>query len=351
MKKLFFKIITIITPIVLVNLTIGIIRNQNGDNTIPFKQNWLKQFITHNQIEGRVGLTISDSQTFDMSREVRHFKIYRFRDKWGFQNLKDLKNPQILFIGDSFLDDPYLSYDNGLSYNFSNSMNIACMGCSGFTVYNELKSHGYFNKVPKLIIIEIVERNLYNWSKLFGQIENNLIQTSPYRYAGLDFVFGNNFKGATYDNLSYKNKTPKKQGVLRNINGYKSIYFYRNKIAKYDINELESITHSMKKSSLYFNKKGCKVVFLVAPDKESIFPEIFPQSNLPLIQKKFDELGIQYIDMFKAIMQSPKRRECYFEGDTHWNQNAYSLLIKQIKTLIGSQDVIFEKNQNHQGSN
>jgi hypothetical protein len=280
---------------------------------------------------------------FDMSREISKSRLIRFTDKWGFQNVSDIKNPEILFIGDSFFEDPYLSYNKGLSQNFSKSMNIAAVGCSGFKVFNELKTKGYFTELPKYIVIEVVERNIGGaWSNLFDQIESNEMKSVPYNYYGLDFILGNNFKGATLNSLSLNRTSiaPMKQGVMYEIDNGRSIYFYKNQITKHDNGTTEKILTSMRKVTHYFKQNNCQVVFLVAPDKESIFPEIFSKSNLPTIQKQFDTLGISYIDMYKAIMESSKRKECYFDGDTHWNENAYRILIEEIRNKLNYLDTI-----------
>ena len=339
MKKFIFKIIIVLLPIVVVNSIFGFLRYNNGDDTIPYKQNWYKQFISHGQIDKNIGWIVSDSQIFDMSREVRKHRMVRYKDKWGFQNISTIINPDILFIGDSFFDDPYLSYGQSLSLNIPQSMNISSMGCSGFQVFNELKIHGYFTTPPRFIIVEVVERNLDAWINLYEQIELMEMKTIP-SYYGLDFLFGNNFRGANLANLSLANHDVplNKQGIKRKINFDRDVYFYRNKIACYDSVIINKIIINMKLVSQYFNKFNCQVIYVVAPDKESIFPELFPNSNLPSIQKQFDSSQIAYIDMFKEIMASPKRQECYYDGDTHWNQNAYKILIAKIKLKISNND-------------
>jgi hypothetical protein len=353
MERLIRKGTLVLLPVILANLVFGILRYRNGDKTIPFSQNWQRQYMTKSQIDLKIGLNHSDSQIFDMSREIRRSKLIRFKDKWGFQNSTDTKNPDVLFIGDSFFDDPHLSYDQGLTHNIPRSMNISSVGCSGFKVFNELRTQGYFTRMPKFIFIGVVERNLSQWSDLYGQIEDNDTKTVPYKYYYLDFVFGNNFSGANLDNLSLtKTGTSlKKGGTMRKLDDQRSVYFYKNSIAKHTQKDIHRILGSMTMASRYFNERNCRVVFIVAPDKESIFPEIYPKSNLPLLQKKFDSLKIEYIDMYKEIMQSPKRRECYYDGDTHWNQNAYELLLENIRMKMGDFGAGADSNRIHSPQN
>lgn len=338
MRKFVLRISAVLFPIVLINFVIGLARDFSGDETIPFRQNWLKQFVTRNQRLGKVGLQTSSSQVFDMSNELRVQPMVRSIDKWGFQNISDIRNPEVLFIGDSFFDDPFLSYFDGLSHNFSSSMNIASAGCSGFEVFNELSENGYFTVMPKFIVIEIVERNVYNWSELFEQIERKRLKTMPYNLMGLDLLLGNNCKGFSSCNMpvfSMNSKTSR-IGTPRVLEDNRVIYFYRNSITEFNARHLVKVLDSMKKTMNHFEKYGSSIVFLVAPDKESIYPELFPSSHLPRIQNSFDSVQIPYIDMYSAMMQSPQRKDFYYDGDTHWNQNAYKLLIEKIRLQFQS---------------
>jgi len=338
MKKFILKVVLILAPTIAINLTFGILRNHNGDETIPFRQNWMDQYMNLNQMDPAIGLMTIDAKKFDMSKDVLSYTLTRFKDKWGFQNAKDIKSPNILFIGDSFFDDPFLSYTDGLSYNFNSSMNLSSVGCSGFKVFNELKDHGYFTTLPKIIFMEVVERNFSAWSDLFEQIETNEFKTKPYYYCGLDFVFGNNITGASMDNLKPKKKTiDEKRGTIHVLDGKREIYFYTNQIQTFDDETLLDKTFkNMKLVSDYFKQKNTQVVFIIAPDKESIYPEFYPASNLPKIHKQMDALQLNYINMYETMMQSPIRTNCYWDGDTHWNPNAYKMLIDQMRAKTTS---------------
>jgi hypothetical protein len=332
MKTFILKIFFILSPVLLSNLIYGIVRDINGDKTIPFRKNWNKQFMNHGQRLGNFGFSTSYSQPFDLSKERVNLTLTKYVDSFGFQNVNSIKNPKVLFIGDSFFDDPFLSYDHGLSFTFNESLNISSAGCSGFKVFNELNSIGYFKSMPRFIFIEIVERDLYEWSHLWEQIEHKEFKTSPYNNCGFDLVFGNNFKGTSFASLGFRTNTlSKKNGTIKRLDLNRDIYFYKDKIFEYNNDGLKQVFSSMKNVSNYFSKLGCRLVFVVAPDKESIFPEFYPKSNLPKIHSRFDSLGIQYINMYSVLINAPKRTDCYFDGDTHWNNYAFDLLINEMK--------------------
>ena len=341
MRKFILKIILVLSPVIIFNILFGILRYNQRDKTIPYLQNFNKQYITLAQIDHNVGFVESDSQQFDMSREFRYSKMMRYRDCFGFQNFNDIKNPKVLFIGDSFLDDPFLSYDKGLSFNFEQSLNIASNSCSGFKVFNELKELGYFSEFPNFIFIEVVERNLLEWGTLWKQIEKKETKTTPYNYFGLDLLFGNNFYGASMNNLGLIGSgSVQKLGVSRKVDG-RDVYFLNNAIQPYKSEMVDKIVANMISVSKYFNNNNCQVIFVVAPDKESVFPEIFSSSNLPIIQRQMEAAQLEYIDMYGAIMQSPRRKNCYFDGDTHWNEEAYEILINEIRNKLDSLDFAF----------
>jgi hypothetical protein len=172
MKTFILRIIFFLSPVLLSNLILGVVRDINGDKTIPFRKNWNRQFMNQGQVLGKFGFSKSYSQPFDLSKERINLTLIKYVDSFGFQNITNIKNPKVLFIGDSFFDDPFLSYNHGLSFTFNESLNLSSSGCSGFKVFNELKSIGYFKSLPRFIFIEIVERELYQWSHLWEQIED-----------------------------------------------------------------------------------------------------------------------------------------------------------------------------------
>lgn len=69
---------------------------------------------------------------------------------------------------------------------------------------------------------------------------------------------------------------------------------------------------------------GNNFVFMVAPNKNTVYPEYMPTrytkgeaSNLSLLTNELGKLGVNYTDL-KAVLQS-QDKQLYLKRDTHWN--------------------------------
>lgn len=81
----------------------------------------------------------------------------------------------------------------------------------------------------------------------------------------------------------------------------------------------------------YCEKQNTKFVLLVAPTKESVYLDEFPESERKNIksyeywnsalQKLADDAGINYLNVFDKLMDSKKQRlhDVYFPDDHHWS--------------------------------
>jgi hypothetical protein len=84
---------------------------------------------------------------------------------------------------------------------------------------------------------------------------------------------------------------------------------------------------SMRLIKGWLEKRGIKLVFLIAPNKSSIYPEQMPD-NINVAGKTgcFDQVseaahdvGIEFVDPRNDLVERKKRDEVYFRTDTHWN--------------------------------
>lgn len=69
---------------------------------------------------------------------------------------------------------------------------------------------------------------------------------------------------------------------------------------------------------------GNNFVFTVAPNKNSVYPELMPsryiqgaESNLSLLAEQLEQSGVHYVDL-KSVLQSYDT-QLYLKRDTHWN--------------------------------
>ena len=107
--------------------------------------------------------------------------------------------------------------------------------------------------------------------------------------------------------------------------------------------ELENWVRRMEANRDWLANRGIAFFILVAPDKNTIYPDKLPDyPRPPGATTRFDQLAermrastLEFIDPRAALIEArEKGLKVYFEGDTHWTQRgafiAYSLLMKRI---------------------
>ena len=319
------------------NIIIGIIRNYFKD-PIPYFENYRKYFLTGNAKNSKINMYEKSLGFFcDMSKQMEYpfgnDSILRVYDKFGFSNVYQNKFPDIIFIGDSFLNDPFTSCNNGIQsltdnmFNRKISYNIGSEGCCGFKVYNELMNI-FFQKKPKLIVFEVVERNAKdNILKATAELKNRTEQTDIFKYLFLDLIFGDNYKSLEQSNIFKKKKVYSNLGYEHFVENRK-IWFLNNKLTRISAPDIENIIQSMKVIKQILIEKNIQIIFVIAPDKESVFPKMFGVSNLEILQNEMVNNNIDYIDMYTPMLNHGINY--YSLGDSHWNANAIKLFSHQV---------------------
>lgn len=126
-------------------------------------------------------------------------------------------------------------------------------------------------------------------------------------------------------------------------NWNKTIDQYRG-FARPSEQEIEQKALFFKQMRDYCNEKRIPFILVIAPDKQSIYPEYLPAwvgkrsefTRLNLMKKELEEQGISVVDLteteLKAKQSYPK---LYYEGDSHWNRaGAYYGFLDIQKELI-----------------
>jgi hypothetical protein len=327
MRKLISKSGLILLIVVLINLITGLLR-LNAKDDIPYVTNRMETFVTTNQFYGRADTAVYIKTRTDLGHDSINLPkgILRVCDHYGFSNITGNLEPEILYLGDSFFDDPHISSTEGIQAQTNKKMkrngsyNLGSNGCSGFRVYNELSSK-YFTKKPKVIFFETVERALAsNIHDAVQQLISKQYKSVVHHYYGLDLLLGANFKEIQSSNL-FTQKSDKRYGYVRTIAG-KKVWFLRNRLSEYA--ELNSIVGSMEKITKAFQSQNIKVVFIIAPDKESMYPELFGVSKITLLHHLMKSKKIEFIDVYSELLKN--RDSNYYATDTHWNGRAIDLL-------------------------
>jgi hypothetical protein len=99
--------------------------------------------------------------------------------------------------------------------------------------------------------------------------------------------------------------------------------------SRFSQNDLEAWQQLLEKRQKWLAARGCKYLFVVAPDKQNVYPEYFPEifarSPKPgkiaqLVQHMKAHSSLPVLDLTDSLVQG---KECgaplYLKTDTHWN--------------------------------
>lgn len=107
----------------------------------------------------------------------------------------------------------------------------------------------------------------------------------------------------------------------------------------FTINQLEDIRHRLFMAKNRLEKDEIVFLLVVAPNKESIYPEFLPQGIQPIgsvgkldqLLQDFDQHGGPSILDLRSILQEGKIQSLvYFHTDTHWNSYGAYLAYREI---------------------
>ena len=108
--------------------------------------------------------------------------------------------------------------------------------------------------------------------------------------------------------------------------------------------ELEEWARRMEGIQAWLARRGIPLVMVLAPDKNTIYPEMLPQFPKPpgtvtradQVAERLARGPLRFIDPRAAIMAAKREHpRLYFEGDTHWGHRAafitYEMLVKALR--------------------
>ncbi len=99
-----------------------------------------------------------------------------------------------------------------------------------------------------------------------------------------------------------------------------------------------------RKTRTMMEEQGIKTVFMLVPDKQSVYPEHLPSWAGPIGPSRFDQIvaafkeeGFNFIDLRPALIAAKRWLPTYYKTDTHWNEYgayvAYLALVNRIKSM------------------
>lgn len=340
MKKFLYQFLVVLIAALTPNILMGLYRLEVGDKLLPFTVN----LNSGTMIPGLSHKSKRDTSYVnvilgDLSGEpINEHPVKVIEDKFRFVNEQPNPSPEIIFCGDSYFRGKHDNVSMGLQskvnelFNRNISYSLGGAFCSGFKVYNEMLKYGEISQ-PEIIVLEVVERNLGAWENLSQQLINNETKTVPYKYYGLDFLIGNNFRDF---NIEWHKNVLLKRGRISDgnskvING-KKIHFLNNKVTVYKSRFLDEIVSELQKSRDILKGRNIELVVIIAPDKETLYPEIFGISSLDTFHDRMSKAGIHNINLRPALSKDPGH--FYFDGDSHWNSYARNVLAIELKKYI-----------------
>ncbi len=193
MKKFVLKFLIVLIVFVLPNLILGLIRLYNGDKELLIIQNLdSENMIFQHPISSKIDSVKTIYKLGDLSHKQERLKdtIVIIKDKFGFSNYLENKNPEILFIGDSYFHDPGNGTLNGFQKRMNDffgknvSYNLGAVLSSDFKVFNELYENKFFEKRPNFIILELAERRFHHWLNLYQDLVNKKNKTKKIQIYG-----------------------------------------------------------------------------------------------------------------------------------------------------------------------
>lgn len=109
---------------------------------------------------------------------------------------------------------------------------------------------------------------------------------------------------------------------------------------------IEKIAQNTKRACEYISQNGKTPLVIIVPNKNSVYGEYMPKrfgkrsevSNITLLQERFDEYKVPYVDAQKLLTEGKAESELYLHRDTHWNNTGARLALNGIYRAYGLTD-------------
>jgi hypothetical protein len=141
-------------------------------------------------------------------------------------------------------------------------------------------------------------------------------------------------------------------------------YMRKDLLSDHDIDQ---ICMTLKQNQELLRAQGIEFLFVIAPNKNSIYPEKMPsrypisreKSNMQKLYTKMDDHGINYIDVSQPLVEGKKNYPVYHKTDSHWNNYgaavAYQAIMEKTQALLPDKqftsyvDQIYTQEKTHLG--
>lgn len=287
---------------------------------------------------------VISTEVGDLGHHTKHEvakKVIWKTDNLGFRNDSIPKNPEIILIGDSFINGTSLSqediFSNQLIKCFGNTKSVYAMAPLDFDNFFEYLSKGLIKK-PKTIVFSIVERNnpLQLQKEILANpikknIKNKIKSSNIAEYSDRFFRF--------YSLEWLKSRVCQNNGKGLPSKDNSQLLFYsdgKNKIkTDKEIYEIADVILSYKNKC---EAHGINFVFLPMPNKETVYYKsllLNKQSDyLIKLQENLIKREVMSFNTLDVYNKAPKNKLYYHTDDTHWNKEGVNLIAKAFSEFI-----------------
>ncbi len=261
-------------------------------------------------------------------------------DKFGFRNNRFVQNPEIVFIGQSFVFGGALNQDETIfskveKYSGSVTYNMAP---SSFNQFINNLSNNIISK-PKVLVYCSVERIIPKLPKI-NDISNTLdiIKYNPRALILLSFL--DEIYKSNYHNflISYISNS-KGHGIK---SPQSNMFFLQGKKVEDMADYKNAAKHAqiIKSYSDKCDSLGIQFIFVPIPNKETTYYELVPLEHQPnyldTLYKELQSLRVSSINVSKIFNQLKNKKLLYHLDDTHWNSNGADNLAREISRYLQS---------------
>jgi len=175
---------------------------------------------------------------------------------------------------------------------------------------------------------------------------------------GINSSFGDEFESWFSKNFAYRSETVSLFSTLREsifctgndqvTVGKNGFLFFNESLKSYtgsdpmSDDEITAAADSLAAISKYAVDRGAEFLFVCAPNKATVYPEMLPdrfspteQFDLDRLYNALDERNVPYIDLRPSLLEAKGAGLLYHRRDTHWNGFGASYAFKAIADKAG----------------
>ncbi|HBB03200.1 MAG: hypothetical protein US89_C0006G0010 [Candidatus Peregrinibacteria bacterium GW2011_GWF2_38_29] len=147
--------------------------------------------------------------------------------------------------------------------------------------------------------------------------------------------------------------------------GKNDYLFYTDYLEGYDKRslltdkEISEIVKNIYTFQAELNKKGIKFLFVITPNKSTIYPELMPftcekcDHNHTEFLKELNKQNVNHVDLIQSLSSYKNKYSIYYKRDSHWNYIGAFITAKTIINYLSDinieNDVIYKNVENQNG--